>query len=471
MATALLIAAPASGQGKTTVAAGLARLHVRQGRVVRCFKYGADFLDPLWLTTASGHPVHSLDLWINGEEDCARRLAKAASDADVVIIEGVMGLFDGHPSAADFARRFGIPIVAVIDASAMAGTFAAVSHGLRTWCPDLPWAGVFANRVAGERHAGMLRDAVDSPRTAAQGDWLGHLPRRSALVLPQRHLGLSMPEESADALARLDATADLLAATPLGQRGPWSDAGSASSIASWSHWIPPAIGDTKPARRTLTGQRISVARDAAFAFVYPANLEVLQDLGAELVFFSPLAGDPLPPCEAVWLPGGYPELHAARLAQLAKLPDQLKDHVGAGKPLWAECGGLMALTDWLIDGGGQSHAMWGLLPGTAALGRSLAALGPQTLSIDSEGIAALRGHSFHWSRLETPLTPNAHTSPADATAEGAGEPVYEAGSLRASWFHPWFASSPEITARLFQPQPLFAPRPVETHPCPAWRMN
>lgn len=440
MTAALLIAAPASGQGKTTVASALARLHARQGRRVRCFKCGPDFLDPLWLQAASGHTVDALDLWINGEADCAQRLADAADNADLVIVEGVMGLFDGEPSAADLAQRFGLPVLAVIDASAMAGTFAAVAHGLQTWQPGLPWAGVLANRVGSARHADMLRDALREP-----AQWLGHLPQQDALHLPERHLGLTMPRESADAQARLDAAADALAATPLGQR----------SLGDWPQWVPPAPVAAPPQLPLLRGQRIAVARDAAFAFIYPANVALLQALGAELVFFSPLAGDPLPACSALWLPGGYPELHAQALSACHALRAQVAAHLQAGRPLWAECGGMMTLADTLVDAQGRSHAMWGLLPGTAVMGKRLAALGPHQLGLGADAGPALRGHSFHWSRFDTALAPALTTQPAHDLL-GQGEPVYERGSLRASWFHPWFASSPPWAARLFSPVPLSA---------------
>lgn len=448
MAAALLIAAPASGQGKTTVAAALARLHARQGRRVRCFKCGPDFLDPLWLQAAGGAAVDSLDLWINGEEDCARRLAAAAREADLVLVEGVMGLFDGAPSAADLAARFGIPVLAVIDAGAMAGTFAALAHGLRHWRAGLPWAGVFANRVGSDAHAAMLQAALDPARADDGGPWMGHLPRDPALGLPERHLGLTMPHESADALARLDAAADALSSTPLARE-------------AWPAWQPPAVAEAPALPRALAGRRIAVACDAAFAFIYPANLEVLRALGAEMVFFSPLAGDALPACDAVWLPGGYPELHAERLSAQRRLRAQLAAHLQAGRPLWAECGGMMALAERLVDAQGRSHAMWGLLPGDTVLGERLAALGPHALAAAgaAAGAAALRGHSFHFARLRTPLAPAAHTQ-AQRAAAGAGEPVFECGSLRASWFHPWFASSPVLTARLFSPAPLFAAAPA-----------
>lgn len=433
MTAALLIAAPASGQGKTTVTAALARLHARQGARVRCFKCGPDFIDPLWLAAASGHPVDPLDLWLLGADDCARRLAAAAAAADLVIVEGAMGLFDGQPSAADMARHFGIPVLAVIDAGAMAGTFAALAHGLQTWQPGLPWAGVLANRVAGARHAAMLHGALREP-----AQWHGGLARDAALALPERHLGLTLPLEQHHALGVLDAAADALQATPLGQR----------RLADWPAWAGPTGAAAEPLPPLLRGRRIAVAHDAAFAFVYAANLALLRALGAEPVPFSPLAGHPLPACDALWLPGGYPELHAAALAGCRALREQVAAHVDAGKPVWAECGGMMVLAERLTDAQGATYAMWGLLPGHAVLGRRLAALGPHQLRVPGVDAPPLRGHSFHWSTFETASRPAWHTEPALA-AGGTGEPVYERGSLRASWFHPWFASSPRLAAWLF----------------------
>jgi len=324
---ALLVAAPASGQGKTTVVSALARLHTRQGRKVRVFKCGPDFLDPYWHALASGAPVYQLDLWINGEADCRARLAAAAAEADLILVEGVMGLYDGDPSAADLAQRFGLPVLAVIDAGSMAGTFGALAFGLQHFRPGLPWAGVLANRVGSERHALMLQTSVRDPE-----QWLGAVMRNAALQLPERHLGLTVASEVGDALARLDAAADVLQATLLGhmtlsdlQR--WtvdfaapsmaSDGRVAASSAEVREEPAKRAGDTQqetlpPCRPALQGKRIAVARDAAFCFIYAANLDCLRDLGAELVFFSPLADAALPACDALWLPGGYPELHAQK---------------------------------------------------------------------------------------------------------------------------------------------------------------
>jgi len=436
----VLVAAPASGQGKTTVAAALARLHARQGRRVRAFKCGPDFLDPHWLALATGAPVHSLDLWMTGEADCRARLRAAAAECDLLIVEGVMGLFDGTPSAADLAERFGLPVLAVIDAHAMAGTFGALAYGLQNFRPGLPWAGVLANRVASERHAGMLKDALREP-----SQWLGALPRDAGFTLPERHLGLVAATELGDAMARLDAAADVLAATPLGRM----QAGQLPQVRFEATEPEAAI----PA--LLAGRTIAIARDAAFSFIYPANLDVLTALGARLSFFSPLAGDALPACDAVWLPGGYPELHAEALAACAAMRESLAAHAALGKPVWAECGGMMALFDELAtQDDAQVHRLWGLLPGRVTMQKRLAGLGPQQLTLGSD---TLRGHTFHYSRCETTLAPAAHTARPGATqAVGArsGEALYVHGPVRASYFHAWFASSPQATARLFGAMPI-----------------
>ncbi|MFO6421607.1 cobyrinate a,c-diamide synthase [Hylemonella sp. W303a] len=440
---ALLIAAPSSGQGKTTVTAALARLHARQGRRVRVFKCGPDFLDPFWHTLASGAPVHQLDLWMTGEADCRARLHAAAQEADLILVEGVMGLYDGQPSAADLARRFGLPVLAVIDASGMAGTLGALVHGLQHYQQDLPWFGVLANRVGSERHASMLRQGLREP-----GHWRGALSRNPAWVLPERHLGLVAATELDDALQRLDLAADALSDTPLG-RMTLDELRSRCGV----DFDFPLPGTSAPSPALLQGRTVAVARDAAFCFLYAANLECLRALGARLVFFSPLTDGVLPACDAVWLPGGYPELHAARLAANHGLRDSLRAHVAAGRPLWAECGGMMALLERITDGQGVTHALWGLLPGAVTLQKRLAALGPQALRIDG---FELRGHTFHYSTCDTPLPARWRThSPLGESVVGEGEAVYAHGSIVASYFHAWYPSAPELVARWFgagQPQ-------------------
>jgi len=431
---AILVAAPASGQGKTTVAAALARLHARAGRRVRAFKCGPDFLDPHWLSLATGQPVHNLDLWMTGEHDARARLHEAAAQADLIVVEGVMGLFDGEPSAADLAQRFGLPVLAVIDASAMAGTFGALAFGLRYFRAGLPWAGVLANRVASERHAQMLREALADD----EAHFLGAIMRDAAFSLPERHLGLTVAAELPDAMARLDAAADALSCTPLGQM-------DGAALARWSVRFDAPTGVFAEAP-LLTGQTVAVARDAAFCFIYPANLDALRALGAELLFFSPLVNEPLPTCDAVWLPGGYPELHADVLAAATRTRDGLRAHAQAGRPVWAECGGMMPLFDQIISSDGDAVATWGLLPGKVVMQKRLAALGPQQLPLPA---GALRGHTFHYSRCETPLEPVRHTESVRGDSRGVGEAVYRVGAVQASYFHAWFPSSPAATASLF----------------------
>lgn len=422
---ALLIAAPASGQGKTTVTAALARLHVRQGRRVCVFKCGPDFLDPQILAVASGAPVYNLDFGMCGEDDAAQRLARAAQGADVILVEGVMGLFDGAPSAADIACRFGIPVMGLIDASAMAQTFGAMAYGLAHYRSGLPFSGVLANKVGSDYHAQLLRESLPPDMT-----WYGALRRDAEAALPERHLGLLQAAEIADLDARLDRLADAL------QKSLGGDA----ALPPLVDFPMPAVTPLPPLLKDVT---IAVAQDAAFGFIYPANLDTLRELGATLVFFSPLAGDALPTCDVVWLPGGYPELHAATLAARHDLWKALRTHVAADKPLLAECGGMMALFETLIDKEGNAHAMAGLLPGATRMQPRLAALGTQVTTLP-EG--EIRGHTFHYSKCETSLTPLAHAAKLDGNS---GEAIYRLGRLTASYVHFYFPSNPHAVAALF----------------------
>ncbi|GGH58702.1 cobyrinic acid a,c-diamide synthase [Comamonas phosphati] len=454
---ALLIASTASGQGKTTLTAALARLHSRQGRKVRVFKCGPDFLDPYWHELASGAPVHSVDLWMTGEADIRARLHAAAQEADLILMEGVMGLFDGSPSAADLAQLLGLPVLAVVNASAMAGTFGAVAYGLQHYQPGLRWAGLVANRVASSHHAELLQQGLRDPE-AWQGALAGITldgPQKNAALLPERHLGLVAAHELGDAMQRLDAAADALARTPLGQR-PWT---AGAGQASWQDWaVDFALPSQAAAQETaiepwLADRTVAVACDAAFAFIYPANLDCLRAMGARLAFFSPLAGDRLPHCDALWLPGGYPELHAEALQANTGLREDLAQHVAAGKPVWAECGGMLALCESVTDTAGDTpvtQALWGLLPGQVHMQARLAGLGMQQLELPG---GVLRGHTFHYSRLETSMPQAGRSSrPGAAVQADRGEALYRHGSVHASYFHAWFASCPRAVARLLGAQ-------------------
>ena len=420
---ALFVAAPASGQGKTTVVAALARLHARQGRKVRVFKCGPDFLDPQIHAIASGAPCYNIDLYMCGEADAAWRLAEAAEHADLILVEGVMGLFDGQPAGADLAARLGLPILTVIDGAAMATSFGAIAYGLKHYRPGTPVNAAFANRVGSAYHAELLEKSL--PPDIA---WYGHLPRDADAALPERHLGLLPAAEIDDLAQRIERMADLLATTAAAALPPPVDFAAA---------VAPRITPL------LAGKTIAVARDAAFCFLYPANLDCLVALGAHIEYFSPLTDATLPICDAVWLPGGYPELHGAALANNRSLWASLTGHVAAGKPLLAECGGMMALFDTLVDGEGKSHALGGLLPGQSTMQKKLTALGLQEVELP-EG--TLRGHTFHYSRTETPLPALAQASRPDGRQ---GEAVYRRQRLTASYMHLYFPSNPQAAARLF----------------------
>jgi len=423
-ARAVLIAAVSSGQGKTTVTAALARRLAQAGQRVRVFKCGPDFIDPMVLERASGAPVESLDLWMVGRERCHRLLAQAADEADAILIEGVMGLYDGTPSAADLAREFGVPVLAVIDAGAMAQTAGALVHGLRDYGP-VEMAGVIANRVASPGHAAMVQ-------TSLRGIPLfGTLPKQGR-SLPERHLGLVLPHE----VEGVDALLDELAAQMTFDEAAWAALPPVT-------FVPPA--PEAPLPPLLAGRTIAIARDESFLFVYPANMNLLRAMGARLVFFAPLADEPVPAdADAVYLPGGYPELHCERLSGATRWRESIRAAHVAGVPIVAECGGMMALADALADGAGQDWPMAGVLPGRVTVQKRLAGLGPQTMPTPQ---GALRGHTFHYSRFDTELPVAAHTSKNPSAAQG--EAIYRVGSVTASYFHGYFPSNPTAAAALF----------------------
>ncbi len=420
---ALLISAQSSGVGKTSVTAAFARRLVKDGLKVRVFKTGPDFLDPMVLEVASGASVYQLDLWMVGEAECTRLISEAAAEADVILVEGVMGLYDGDPSSADLATFFGLQVAVVIDASAMAQTFAAIAQGLLRFKP-LAIGGVIANRIASERHGAMLSEGLDP-----EIPMLGILPRMPEAALPERHLGLVQASEVGDLLQRIDKLADAWKPVPVPLPEP----------VTFRRQPRPAI------ERQLEGVRIAIARDRALAFLYRANVDCLEALGAKLEYFSVLDG-PLPACDAVYLPGGYPELNAAAIAGNTRLREALHAHHAAGRPIFAECGGMMCLADGLTLNDGPRHAMFGLLPMEVAMQKRLSAIGLQSVTLP-EG--ELRGHTFHYSKMETALSPLAR---AVARRGGTpGEPVFRSGRLTASYLHLYFASNPVATAALFKP--------------------
>ena len=412
--------------------AALARYHASQGRAVQVFKTGPDFLDPMILERASGRPVYQLDLWMGGEAHCRKLLYDAAGAADLILIEGVMGLYDGTPSSADLARLFGIPVLAVIDAGAMAQTFGAVAYGLANYAPALPFHGVLANRVAGPGHASLARQGVPTGMR-----FVGGISRDTAFELPDRHLGLVQAEEVADLEERLSAAALALAGTELREVPPAIDLAAPEADAG---------ADAEARDRPLAGIRIGIARDRAFSFIYPANLDLLRAMGAELTFFSPLTTSELPPVDSVYLPGGYPELHLERLSANREFADALRRHVNAGKPAYAECGGMLYLLDFMTDKEGKRATLAGILPGSAIMHARLQSLGYHTAPLPG---GKLRGHTFHHSTIETTLTPVALTERAQSGA--AGEAIYRHERLVATYFHGYFPSNPLAAAQLFTP--------------------
>ena len=435
---ALFITAPGSNHGKTTVTAALARWHRSQGRRVRVFKTGPDFLDPTILERASGNPVYQLDLWMMGVAECRRLLHEAAQQADLILVEGVMGLFDGEPCSADLAELMKIPAVAVVDVAGVAQTLGAIGYGLAHYRPGFPLLGLLGNGVASPRHEEMLRQGM--PHGVA---YLGSMPRNLQFKLPERHLGLVPAAEVADLDRRIDAAAVLIGETELARMpapvefiAPETDAGVPS--------LPPL----------LAGQRIAVARDKAFSFIYPGNLDLLRKLGATLVFFSPLRDAVLPAADSVYLPGGYPELHLQELQGNLAMKQALLTHCAAGKPLYAECGGLLYLLESLSDKDGARARMLGVLSGRAVMQRRLQGLGYQSIALPQ---GTLRCHTFHYSTTVTALA-------ATYTGErlydtSAGERVYRVRGVTATYLHAYFASSPEAAAALFLPQPALEAEP------------
>lgn len=423
---ALLLTAHASNQGKTTITAGLAYLLRKTGARVRVFKTGPDYLDPKILEFASGNPVYQLDLWMVGEQDCVKLLHEAASSADVILIEGVMGLFDGTPSTADLAKRFNLPVVGIINVGSMAQSVHALAHGLATFDSKLRYAGTVANSVASDKHAQMI---LQSARQEAS-PFLGCISRSAQLSIPSRHLGLVAAEELTELDRIMEASAAAVRETMLPE-------------------APQMVTFEPPDHSTATiplldNKRIAVARDAAFSFIYQANLDLLEKLGARLTFFSPLSDVQLPDADCIYLPGGYPELHLDKLQTNAQLTAAIKAHFAAGKSIYAECGGMLYLLESLTNSDDRKADLVGLLPGKAVMQKKLARLGYQQFSL---GEKTLRGHTFHYSRCDVAVEPMAFAHhPLD---NAPGEPLYKYKSLYASYVHLYFPSNPQAAASLF----------------------
>ncbi|MFO0998024.1 MAG: cobyrinate a,c-diamide synthase [Alphaproteobacteria bacterium] len=397
MTSAFVIGAPASGSGKTAITLALLRLLKRRGVAVSSCKVGPDYIDPAFHAAASGRPCLNLDGWAMRPDTLHGAFGDASRDSDLVVIEGVMGLFDGAPlgqrrsgtaSTADLAAHFGWPIILVVDVEGQGASAAATIEGFARYREDVRIAGVILNKVGGPGHEALLRDAIASCCPAPPV--LGAVFRHRDLALPERHLGLVQASEHAALEAFLERAADHLARTVDIER-----------ILGIAASIEPHRIDSRPPL-TPIGQHIAIASDVAFSFVYPLTIAGWRGAGAEVSFFSPLADEPPPSsADAIFLPGGYPELHAGQLAASARFLGGLKEAADRGASIVGECGGYMVLGRGLIDGQGVRHAMAGLLPVETSFAEPRLHLGYRRLRLMAAGPLGqagqqFRGHEFHY---------------------------------------------------------------------------
>lgn len=418
VARGLIIAAPSSGSGKTVLTLALLRALRDRKTVVASVKVGPDYIDPAFHAAASGRPCLNLDSWAMRPETFAALVARAGAGADLVVGEGVMGLFDGAVggagSTAEVAALTGWPVVLVVDAGGMAASAAALLRGFVSHRPEVPIAGAIFNQVGGAGHEAILREACAPLGVPV----LGCVPRRAELALPDRHLGLVQAAEHAGLDGFLDTAAELIARHV--------DVATLAAVACPSRLSAEAFAPTLPP----LGRRIAVASDIAFAFAYPFVLDGWRTAGAEVMTFSPLADEaPDPAADAVYLPGGYPELHAARLASNREFLDGLRRAAGSGATVYGECGGYMVLGRALLDGDGARHAMAGLLPVETSFAERRLSLGYRETELIEPGPlgepgARYRGHEFHFARL---LGTEAET-PLFRCRDARGEPASGAGS-------------------------------------------
>ena len=453
----IVVAAAASGAGKTTIAAGLIAALRRQGLVVQPFKCGPDYIDPSYHARAAGRPCRNLDAWMLDGAQLLGGFSRACGDADIAVIEGVMGLFDGsnwddeRASTAHIAKLLGAPVLLVVDIAGAARSAAAVVLGCQHFDRDLALRGVVLNFAGSEGHAHGCAGAITTMTGLPVVGWL---PRDSKLQIPERHLGLVPGGENLDSSALIAEIADAVT-----QR---FDLAAVIEIARTAGAVPgfsapaPVVHRGPAARRPV----IAVARDDAFCFYYPENLELLTEAGAAIEFFSPLKGErPGANAAGVYLGGGYPELHASELASNAGLWHALEDLRARDAPIYAECGGFMVLTQGLIDCEGRRWPMAGLIPGVtrmtdklAALGyRHAAALRPNLLT---DGGDELRGHEFRYSTWvrDEPMPDDGSAwqvrgARADAPPDSCG---FASGNLLASYLHIHFAQRAGIARRFVE---------------------
>jgi cobyrinic acid a,c-diamide synthase len=430
-ARAIIVGAPRSGSGKTSVTIGLLRALKRRGVAVRGAKSGPDYIDPGFHAAATGRDGVNLDSWAMPPGLLAALAAEAAADGQAVVIESAMGLFDGIPagagrtgSAADLARHFGLPVLLVLDVSGQSQTAAAIAKGFAGYDPSVKIAGVVLNRLGSERHRKLAGDAIEALGIPV----VGAVMRDPALTLPERHLGLVQAGEHADIEAHIERLADAMELSidiprVLELMAPLAPLGGDFSAA-----LPPP------------GQRIALAQDAAFSFLYPHVARHWRAAGAEIVPFSPLADEaPDASSDVCWLPGGYPELHAGKLAAATTFRAGMTKFA-AEKPVHGECGGFMVLGRGLVDADGERHEMLGLLSHATSFAKRKMNLGYRQARLKSDCAlgpagAAVRGHEFHYTEV---IEPGAD-APLAEIADGQGNPLGASGGRRGlvsgTFFH------------------------------------
>jgi len=433
----LIIAAPASGSGKTVLTLGLLRALRNAGHAITGAKAGPDYIDPAFHTAASGRPAFNLDPWAMRQETLAGLLAAHGSSADSVIVEGVMGLFDGvhlpdRPDAgstADLAAMTGWPVVLVVDAAKQAASVGALVRGFTDHRADVRIAGVIFNRVASPTHGAVLHDATSA--AAPDIRLLGCIGRNSDLTLPERHLGLIQAGEHGDLEHFIETAAQSV-----------SDGVDLDALVELAEPCKISAPST-PAPEPLPplGQRIAVACDQAFAFSYPATLDGWRAAGAEILPFSPLADDaPDPSADAIYLPGGYPELHAGTLAAAGNFLNGLRGAARGGVKIFGECGGYMVLGRGLVDADGMRHEMADLLPVETSFAQRRLHLGYRTVNLRQDGPLGragrcFRGHEFHYASVVNEAMESPLFSAENARGEDLGPAGATAGSVCGSFIH------------------------------------
>ena len=429
MSRAVIIAAPGSGSGKTTLTLALLRVLRDAGVSVASAKVGPDYIDPAYHAAASGRTCHNLDTWCMSDRTVSALIGDLQRDSSAIVVEGVMGLFDGAPdgrgSAADLSRRTGWPVVLVVDASGMAASVAALVHGFTSFDPGVEVAGVIFNRTGSARHGELLRRAMQP----ADIPVFGCVTRSEYLELPDRHLGLVQAREHPDLEGFL--------ARAAAQVGREVDTGALLAAARPARIEPPVHGHGLP----VLGRRIAVARDDAFAFCYPYVLDAWHRAGCELSFFSPLDDEaPREDADAVYLPGGYPELHGARLAGAERFLAALRRAAERGAVVYGECGGYMVLGERLVDGDGVSHRMAGLLPVETSFESPRLSLGYREVALAGDGTLGrggtrFRGHEFHFASVLTQAPAMALFRTFNAEMEPLGDAGLRVGSAMGSFVH------------------------------------